>query len=59
MTADELRATLKAVGLRQKALADRLGVATTTVNRWAKGDLAVPRYASAYLELLTHLKGPE
>lgn len=52
MTSAELRATLKTLGISQKWLAERLGVATTTVNRWAVGDLAVPQYAIAYLELL-------
>ena len=51
MTPDEFRAALKALGLRQKWLAERLGVATTTVNRWATGELPVPRYAVAYLGL--------
>jgi DNA-binding transcriptional regulator YiaG len=52
MTAPELRAELQALGLSQRWLAGRLGVAANTVNRWASGELAVPQYAVAYLELL-------
>ena len=54
MTADEFRAALKALGITQKWLAGRLGVAPQTVNRWVSGELAVPRYAAFALELLRH-----
>jgi DNA-binding transcriptional regulator YiaG len=52
MTAGEFRAALKACGLSQVGLARALGVATTTVNRWAQGEIPVPQYAKAYLDLL-------
>lgn len=52
MTNLEFRATLKALGLRQIWLAQRLGVAPQTVNRWAKGLLPVPPYIPFVLHLL-------
>lgn len=52
MTADEFRAALKSLGLRQRWLAERLGVETSTVNRWATGKAPVPQYAAYVLELL-------
>ena len=55
MTADEFRATLKALGLRQNWLARRLGVLPGTVNRWAQDEVAVPRYAESYLKALSLL----
>lgn len=51
MTSDDFRSLLESAGLSQRALASRLGLATTTVNRWAKGELKVPQYAVAYLDL--------
>lgn len=55
MTADEFRATLKSLGLRQRWLAERLGVSTSTVWRWANGDLPVPQYAVFALSLIRQL----
>jgi predicted transcriptional regulator len=57
MTNLELRASLKALGISQKWLAERLGVSTATVFRWVRGDLSrgdfpVPQYVVAYLELM-------
>jgi transcriptional regulator with XRE-family HTH domain len=43
---------LKDADLTQRALAERLGVDPNTVNRWIGGELAVPKYADAYLDLL-------
>ena len=51
MTSEEFRVELKALGLSQRALAMRLGLAVTTVNRWALEQVPVPQYAVAYLEL--------
>lgn len=51
MTPADFRALLRAAGLSQRALAQRLGVDHGTVSRWARGSLAVPRYAVAYLDL--------
>jgi DNA-binding transcriptional regulator YiaG len=56
MTPTEFRATLRALGLTQRALAERLGLATSTVNRWAKGHADVPQYAVAYLDLVREVK---
>jgi DNA-binding transcriptional regulator YiaG len=52
VTGSEFRVALKALGIRQKWLAERLGVSTSTVFRWTKGDLAVPEYAAFVLYLL-------
>lgn len=52
MTAEEFRATLKSLGLRQRVLAERLGVEASTVNRWATGKAPVPQYAAYVLELI-------
>jgi len=52
MTPAEFRTTLKSLGMTQRALALRLGLSITTVNRWATGKAPVPQYAVAYLGLL-------
>jgi DNA-binding transcriptional regulator YiaG len=52
LTAEEFSATLKELGIRQKWLAERLGVAISTVNRWATGALPVAPYVRFVLELL-------
>lgn len=52
MTPETFRSTLKALGLSQRSFASRLGVNVHTVNRWALGQLPVPRYAEYVLELL-------
>lgn len=52
MTGPEFRAALKSLGLSQRSLAEHLGVRTSTVNRWAMGELPVPQYAAYVLELL-------
>lgn len=57
MTPDELRATLRALGLTQRALADRLGHAYSTVNHWATGHFQVPQHVVAYLECATKCRG--
>jgi transcriptional regulator with XRE-family HTH domain len=55
MTTAEFRSTIRALGLTQRALAERLGLATSTVNRWAQGQVEVPQYAVAYLECCSEL----
>jgi DNA-binding transcriptional regulator YiaG len=50
MTPTEFRATLRALNLTQRSLAERLGLAISTVNRWAKRQVEIPQYAVAYLE---------
>lgn len=51
MSAAEFRILLKSTGISQRALSHKLGVAVSTVNRWAMGTVPVPQYAVAYLEL--------
>jgi transcriptional regulator with XRE-family HTH domain len=52
LTAPEFRAALKSLNLSQRSLAERLGVAVSTVNRWAQGKAPVPQYAVYALSLL-------
>jgi transcriptional regulator with XRE-family HTH domain len=52
MTNLEFRSTLKSLGIRQRWLAERLGMAPQTINRWATGELPVPPYVPFVLELL-------
>jgi transcriptional regulator with XRE-family HTH domain len=52
MTASEFRTRLKALKLRQKWLAQRLGISTATVNRWATGQVPVAPYVGFVLDLL-------
>jgi len=58
MTGPEFRATVRALGLRQKLLAQALGVTETTVYRWSHGKVRVPRYAELCLSLLAKLDNP-
>jgi transcriptional regulator with XRE-family HTH domain len=55
MTPAELRAALRAAGLTQRALAQRLGLAISTVNRWALDKAPVPQYVVAYLEVVARV----
>jgi DNA-binding transcriptional regulator YiaG len=50
MTAQEFRTTIRALGISQRALAKRLGLAVSTVNRWAVGEAPVPEYAIAFIQ---------
>jgi len=52
MTADQFRDALRTLKVRQNWLAERLGIETSTVNRWATGKLPVPQYAVFCLSLL-------
>jgi DNA-binding transcriptional regulator YiaG len=59
MTADELRATLKELEIRQVALAELLGVNAHTVKRWVHGQSLVPRYVALVLSLLLERRAAE
>jgi transcriptional regulator with XRE-family HTH domain len=52
MTPAEFRLTLKDLGISQRDLTERLGLAASTVNRWAMGQASVPQYAAAYLSAI-------
>jgi len=52
MTNTEFRAALKELGLSQRWLVERLGVETSTVNRWALGKAPVPKPIEYILQLL-------
>lgn len=56
MTADEFRAALKALGMSQTELRERLGLNKSTTSRYAKGQLDVPLWMSAYLETAKKLR---
>jgi DNA-binding transcriptional regulator YiaG len=53
ISAPEFRAALTALGVTQTALAQRLGLSLSTVNRWAHGRARVPTLVADYL---THLR---
>jgi DNA-binding transcriptional regulator YiaG len=59
MTGSEFRAILRQLRLPQVVLASELGVHRVTVARWISGELAVPRYAVAWLELAERLIPPQ
>ena len=46
----DLKAELKFFGMTQKDFAEHLEKSTNTVNRWAKGELKVPKVVKLYLE---------
>ena len=48
---------LQALGLSQKRLADILGLAPESVSRFAHGKEPMPRYLTAYLDLLEKVQG--
>lgn len=54
MTPNELRARRQALGLSQKALAERLGVPQATVSRWETGHHRIehPRLLALALDAL-------
>lgn len=52
MTNDEFRTSLRALGISQRWLAERLGVHKSTVSHWATGAAPIPKYAAEYLRVL-------
>jgi len=59
MNADELRATLKELQIRQVALAELLGVNVHTVKRWVQGQSRIPQYVALVLSLLAERKAAD
>lgn len=51
MNGPEFRAALDALGWSQRGLAERLGVAATTTQRWASGRHPIPENVAAWLRL--------
>ena len=49
MTPSELRATYRAMGLTQQALADRLGVTVRAVRFWEQGERPIPKWLALAL----------
>lgn len=52
MTPDELRDTLKRLGLTQTGAARILRVEDRSVRRWISGERPIPGFAIAFLDLL-------
>ena len=52
MTPNELKATIRLLGLTQQALADRLGIQRNTVVRWLMGVNPIPEWADRFITLL-------
>jgi len=59
MTADELRAALKDLGMPQVHFAGLLGVNAHTVKHWLGGKHLVPQYAGLVVELLTERRNTQ
>jgi putative zinc finger/helix-turn-helix YgiT family protein len=55
LTPEQIRAARKALGLEQKELATRLGVAKETISRWETGALIQSRAMDNLLRLFFHL----
>jgi DNA-binding transcriptional regulator YiaG len=52
MTAKEVRAIRRRLGLTQRELADKVGVARNTVTRWELGLIGIRESAARLLRLL-------
>lgn len=52
---NELRDTLKGIGLTQKQFADKTGYSESTISRWNSGAETMPQIAGLYLNLLEKL----
>jgi transcriptional regulator with XRE-family HTH domain len=57
MTKDELTAWREKQGLSQNQLAQLLGVASTTINRWERGEREIPAYLHLALKSIPKTKG--
>lgn len=55
MTAKEVRAIRRRLGLTQQELADKVGVARNTVTRWELGLMGIRESAARLLRLLAQL----
>ena len=51
----EFRAALKALGIKQTWLAERLGVHKSTVSHWTTGAAPIPKYATFAIALMTRI----
>lgn len=47
-----VKETAKALGMTQKELAERMGVAENTVSQWSRGVIETPKWAQKMFELL-------
>mgnify|MGYP000909240767 CR=1 FL=1 len=46
----DLKSELKAIGMTQKDFAKHLEKSTNTINRWATGDIEIPKVIKLYIE---------
>ena len=54
-----IKQTCKELGVTQKELAARMGLAETTVSQWARGINPLPEWATRFMGALTELKRHE
>jgi len=52
MAANIVKQTAKELGMTQKELAERMGVAENTVSQWSRGVVDTPKWALEMFELL-------
>ena len=57
MTGDELRRLRRRLGLTQVQLAERLGVTSTSVARWERGERAISEPVARLVRLLGEMSG--
>ncbi|MDR1451479.1 MAG: helix-turn-helix domain-containing protein [Helicobacteraceae bacterium] len=54
-----IKRTCRELGVTQKELAARMGLAETTVSQWARGINPIPEWAARFMSALTELKRRE
>jgi DNA-binding transcriptional regulator YiaG len=59
LSAIEARQLINGTGLKQKEIADELGVTATTINRWLTGAAPIPTWGAICLRLLAILAAPK
>jgi len=57
MTHSELCAMLAELQWSQVELSRRTGMTTQSVNAWCQGNTPVPKWLTAYMELLINIRG--
>ena len=56
MDGSELKAIRKGLGLSQAALAEKLGVTTTSVARWERGEVPISEPMARFIRLLRQVE---
>ena len=52
----DLKAELKAIGMTQKDFAKHIDKTTSTINRWALGEVEIPKVIKLYIEAFKKVK---